>query len=186
MPIWPRVVCGSTVCCLAHLWSAFSQAVWVLVAAREPSWFLHLLWSGNVTRRLGGVEESKFCLFSVVFPVRCISSVSPRFYFRRHAFCLLPLATIMESSQSISLAKEEDEVTMSAICLCRGAGQGDLLSLSLPDRPYEWFHDLEIPWGPSNLKGHSVYLTGFPKFLGRELHTVITCVPSLEVVQHTL
>jgi hypothetical protein len=25
----------------------------------------------------GGVEGSKFCLFSVVFPVRCISSVSP-------------------------------------------------------------------------------------------------------------
>jgi hypothetical protein len=43
------------------------------------------------------VEESKFCLFSVVFPVRCISSVSPRFYFRRHAFCLLPLASILES-----------------------------------------------------------------------------------------
>jgi hypothetical protein len=30
----------------------------------------------------GGEEESKFCLFSVFFPVRCISSVSPRFYFR--------------------------------------------------------------------------------------------------------
>jgi hypothetical protein len=45
----------------------------------------------------GGVEESKFCLFSVVFPVRCISSVSPRFYFRRHTFCFLPLAAILES-----------------------------------------------------------------------------------------
>jgi hypothetical protein len=45
----------------------------------------------------GGVEGSKFCLFSVVFPVRCISSVSPRFYFRRHAFCFLPLAAILES-----------------------------------------------------------------------------------------
>jgi hypothetical protein len=44
----------------------------------------------------GGVEESKFCLFSVVFPVRCISSISPRFYFRKHAFCFLPLATILE------------------------------------------------------------------------------------------
>jgi hypothetical protein len=46
----------------------------------------------------GGVEESKFCLFSVVFPVRCISNVSPRFYFRRHAFCFLPVAAILESS----------------------------------------------------------------------------------------
>jgi hypothetical protein len=45
----------------------------------------------------GGVEESKFCLFSVVFPVRYISSIFPRFYFRRHAFCLLPLAAILES-----------------------------------------------------------------------------------------
>jgi hypothetical protein len=46
----------------------------------------------------GGLEESKLCLFSVVFPVRCISSISPRFYFRRHAFCFLPLAAILESS----------------------------------------------------------------------------------------
>jgi hypothetical protein len=44
----------------------------------------------------GGVVESKFCLFWVVFPVMCISSVSPRFYFGRHAFCFLPLATILE------------------------------------------------------------------------------------------
>jgi hypothetical protein len=43
------------------------------------------------------VEWSKFCLFSVVLPVRCISSVSPRFYFRRHTFCFLPLAAILES-----------------------------------------------------------------------------------------
>jgi hypothetical protein len=45
----------------------------------------------------GGVEESKFCLFSVVFPVRCVSSVSPRFYFRRQVFCFLPLAAILVS-----------------------------------------------------------------------------------------
>jgi hypothetical protein len=45
----------------------------------------------------GDVEELKFCLFSVVFPVRCISSVSPRFYIRRHSFCFLPLAAILES-----------------------------------------------------------------------------------------
>jgi hypothetical protein len=41
-----------------------------------------------------GVEESKFFLLLVVFPVRCIASVSPRFYFRNHAFCFLPLVTI--------------------------------------------------------------------------------------------
>jgi hypothetical protein len=43
------------------------------------------------------VEGPKFCLFSVVLPVRCISSTSPRFYFRRHASCFLPLAAILES-----------------------------------------------------------------------------------------
>jgi hypothetical protein len=51
----------------------------------------------------GVVEESKFCLFSVVFPVRCISSVSPRFYFRRHTFCFLPLAAIFSIYFSITL-----------------------------------------------------------------------------------
>jgi hypothetical protein len=48
--------------------------------------------------RACGVEESKFCLFLVVFPVRYISSISPRFYFRKHAFCFLPLVAILESS----------------------------------------------------------------------------------------
>jgi hypothetical protein len=44
-----------------------------------------------------GVEESEFYLFLVVFPARCISSVSPRFYFRKHTFCFLPLVAILES-----------------------------------------------------------------------------------------
>jgi hypothetical protein len=44
----------------------------------------------------GGMEGPKFCLFSVVLPVRCISNVSSRFYFRRHTFCFLPLAAILE------------------------------------------------------------------------------------------
>jgi hypothetical protein len=43
----------------------------------------------------GGVEVSEFFLFLVIFPVR--SSISPRFYFRKHAFCFLPLVTILES-----------------------------------------------------------------------------------------
>jgi long-subunit acyl-CoA synthetase (AMP-forming) len=42
------------------------------------------------------VEASKFCLFSVVLPAMCVSSISPRFHYRRHAFCFLPLATILE------------------------------------------------------------------------------------------
>jgi hypothetical protein len=41
MLIWPRVVCGSTTCPLAHLVVCISQAgrSWHLVA-QEPSWFL--------------------------------------------------------------------------------------------------------------------------------------------------
>jgi hypothetical protein len=45
----------------------------------------------------GGVEGSKFCLFSVFMPAKCVSSVSPRFHYRRLAFCFLPVATILES-----------------------------------------------------------------------------------------
>jgi hypothetical protein len=60
---------------------------------------LNMKWRCYV--RAGGVEESKFCLFLVVFPVRCISSVSPRFYFRKHAFCFLPLVAILESTSHL-------------------------------------------------------------------------------------
>jgi hypothetical protein len=45
------------------------------------------------------VEGSKFCLFFVTLTARCVSSISPRFHFRRHAFCFLPLAAILESLQ---------------------------------------------------------------------------------------
>jgi hypothetical protein len=45
----------------------------------------------------GGVEESKLCLFSVIMPAKCVSSISPRFHYRRLSFCFLPLATILVS-----------------------------------------------------------------------------------------
>jgi hypothetical protein len=45
----------------------------------------------------GGVEGSKFCLFSVVLPAKCVSSISPRFHYRRLAFCFLLLAAILKS-----------------------------------------------------------------------------------------
>jgi hypothetical protein len=44
----------------------------------------------------GGVEGSKLCLFSVIMPAKCVSGVSPRFHYRRLAFCFLPLAAILE------------------------------------------------------------------------------------------
>jgi hypothetical protein len=43
------------------------------------------------------VEGSKLCLFSVIMPAKCVSSVSPRFHYRRVTFCFLPLAAIFES-----------------------------------------------------------------------------------------
>jgi hypothetical protein len=46
----------------------------------------------------GDVKELEFCLFLVFFSARHISSISPRFYFREHAFCYLPLVSILESS----------------------------------------------------------------------------------------
>jgi hypothetical protein len=80
------------------LWSASSQAVWappsgggagaLLVSLFNVEWECYM--------QAGGVEESKFYLFLVVFPVRCISTVSARFYFRRHVFSFLPLGAILE------------------------------------------------------------------------------------------
>jgi hypothetical protein len=46
--------------------------------------------------QVGGVEVLEFCLL-VVFPARCVSSISQRVYFRKHAFCFLPLVSILES-----------------------------------------------------------------------------------------
>jgi hypothetical protein len=43
------------------------------------------------------VEGSKLCLFSVIMPAKCVSSISPRFHYRRLTFCFLPLAAILES-----------------------------------------------------------------------------------------
>jgi hypothetical protein len=47
---------------------------------------------------VGGVEGSKLCIFSVIMPAMCVSSIYPRFHYRRLPFCFLPLPTILESS----------------------------------------------------------------------------------------
>jgi hypothetical protein len=100
MLIWPRVVCGSTMYRLAHLVHVFpshlGMGVW---QPGNPPGFsiqreVEILCTGW---RYGRV---KFCLFSVALPARCISSVSPRFHFRRYTFCFLPLAAILESPRS--------------------------------------------------------------------------------------
>jgi hypothetical protein len=103
MLIWPRVFCGSTACCLAHLGICIFPSHLgagvdggsgaLLVSPFDVKWWCYACG--------GGVEESKFCLFLVVFPVMCTSSVFPRFYIRKHAFCFLPLAVSLESTITI-------------------------------------------------------------------------------------
>jgi hypothetical protein len=58
----------------------------------------------------GDVEGSKLCLFSVIMPAKCVSSISPRFHYRRPAFCFLPLAAILESPR-IFLIKSWGELS---------------------------------------------------------------------------
>jgi hypothetical protein len=48
----------------------------------------------------GGVEVLTFCLFLVVFPAGYISRVSPRFCFKKHASCFLPLVADFEEKIS--------------------------------------------------------------------------------------
>jgi hypothetical protein len=99
MLIWSRVVCASTVYHLTHLVvhvfpSHLGAGIWHPVSSFNVKW--------RCSAQAGVVEESKFCLFLVVFPVRCVSSVSPRFYFRRLTFCFLPLAAIFDSLKTVT------------------------------------------------------------------------------------
>jgi hypothetical protein len=79
-------------------WSVSSQAIWAPVTGGPG---VLLVSPFNVKWRFsapaGGVEGSKLCLFSVIMPAKCVSSVSPRFHYRRLAFCFLPLDAILES-----------------------------------------------------------------------------------------
>jgi hypothetical protein len=79
-------------------WSASSQAVWVLVTGGPGALLVspfNVKWRFSV--QAGGVEGSKLCLFSVIMPEKCVSGISPRFHYRRLAFCFLPVAAILES-----------------------------------------------------------------------------------------
>jgi hypothetical protein len=108
-PGW-RSVCPGAYAALAQgcLWeyhgtakltlSESSQAIWAQVTGSLGALLIspfNVKW--RFSALAGGVEGSKFCLFSVVLPARCVSSISPRFHYRRHAFCFLPLAAILES-----------------------------------------------------------------------------------------
>jgi hypothetical protein len=74
-----------------------SQAVWAPVTGGPGSLLVspfNMKW--RFSAPAGGVEGSKLCLFSVIMPAKCVSGVSPRFHYRRLAFCFLPLAAILE------------------------------------------------------------------------------------------
>jgi hypothetical protein len=74
----------------------------------------------------GGVEESKFCLFLVVFPVKCISIVSLIFYFMKCTFCFFPLVAILESLllRFWKDLSEEASGDSTYSCLCPQEGRG--------------------------------------------------------------
>jgi hypothetical protein len=58
--------------------SASSQAVWVRATGGPGALLVspfNMKW--RCSAPAGGVEGSKFCLFSVVLPARCVSSISP-------------------------------------------------------------------------------------------------------------
>jgi hypothetical protein len=105
MLFWPRLVCGRTAYQEAHLVHVFPSCL----GASEWRPGALLISPFNVKWRFSAlardVEGSKLCLFSVIIPAKCVSSVSPRFHYRRLAFCFLPLAAILEST-SLSIIKD--------------------------------------------------------------------------------
>jgi hypothetical protein len=91
-PGW-RSICPRGYAALAQggLWEYHSTSKLTLSASSQAVWAWATLGPGallvspfNVKWRCsapaGGVEGSKFCLFSVVLPASCVSSVSPRFH----------------------------------------------------------------------------------------------------------
>jgi hypothetical protein len=86
--------------------STSSQAVWARVTGGPGALFVspfNVKWRFSVPA--GGVEGSKFCLFSVIMPAKCVSSVSPRFHYWRFAFCFLPLTAIILESSTTNFLK---------------------------------------------------------------------------------
>jgi hypothetical protein len=83
------------------------QAVWELASVSTGALLVSLFtveWGCYAWA--GGVEELEFCLFLVVFPARSISSISPRFYFRKHTFCFLPLVVISRKPKYFQTKKK--------------------------------------------------------------------------------
>jgi hypothetical protein len=77
-------------------WSPKQIRSWHL-AAREPFWFLHLTWCGDAMHAGWGCGGVGVLPLLGGFSARCTSNISPRVYFRKDAFCFLPLVAILES-----------------------------------------------------------------------------------------
>jgi hypothetical protein len=104
MLLWLRLVCGGTAVPRSspgpRLPKPYGRRPLAAPGALLVSPF-NVKW--RFSAPAGDVEESKFCLFSVIMPAKCVSSVSPRFHYRRLAFCFLPLAAILEFLTKFSL-----------------------------------------------------------------------------------
>jgi hypothetical protein len=100
MLLWPRLVCEGTAVPQSSLGPRLPSGCRPLAA---PGALLGSLFNmkWRFSALAGGVEGSKLCLFSVIMPAKCVSSISPRFHYRRLTFCFLPLAAILESSCEI-------------------------------------------------------------------------------------
>jgi hypothetical protein len=98
MLLWPRLVCGSTMLQQSSPGPRLpkpSGHQW-LAAGGPPCFSIQR--EVEILSPAGGVEGSKLCLFSVIMPAKCVSSLSPRFHYSRLIFYFLPLAAILESS----------------------------------------------------------------------------------------
>jgi hypothetical protein len=98
MLLWPRLVCGATAVPRSSPGPRLPKPYGRRPLAAPGAL---LVFPFNVKWRLsataGDVEGSKLCLFLVIMPAKCVSSISPRFHYRRVTFCFLPLAAILES-----------------------------------------------------------------------------------------
>jgi hypothetical protein len=107
MLLWPRLVCGGTAVPRSspgpRLPKPYGCQPLAALGALLVSPF-NVRW--RFSAPAGGVEGSKLCLFSVIMPAKCVSSISPRFHCRRVTFCFLPLATILEFSTILLLENQ--------------------------------------------------------------------------------
>jgi hypothetical protein len=79
-----------------HLPSRLGAGIWQHRSL--PSfWFLCLTWGGEAMRGLGVWRCQSFASPWWFFLPGISPAISPRFYFRKHAFCFIPVVTILES-----------------------------------------------------------------------------------------